>query len=149
MEFENYKNYIDINKVVKIEPNTKKYIVRLELASSLITSFDQTHAVGRKFKKIDYEGKDFNYKQDIIDVINKNKDKIIKKKAHAKFTFLKLGGLSVIIGIEIEESYNRAAISKFLGNFFSRSLFHDKKWFLLANTESHLFNIRELNEYKG
>jgi hypothetical protein len=149
MPFENYENYIDMSQVVTPVVETKKYVIRLELASPLITDFTQTHVLGRTFKGSYFEGKDFNYIQDIQEVIAENKDKILKKKAHAAFTFLTIGKLSVVLGLEIHKDEGPENISRFIGNFFSRSLFHNKKWFLIANTPNHLFNVKELREYNG
>jgi hypothetical protein len=148
MPFENYENYIDMNQVITPVVETKKYVIRLELASPLITDLSQTHVPGRTFKGSYCEGKDFNYIQDIQEVIAQNRNKILKK-AHATFTLLTIGKLSVVLGLEIHKDYDPESISRFIGNFFSRPLFHDKKWFLIANTSNHLFNVKELHEYNG
>ena len=147
MGFENYDKYIDISKVKK--PLTEKYIVRLELDSPRIEDFSQQNVDGRGFKGDFIEGKAFDYKEDIKEVISE-KSSIIFQKAHAKFVFLEIGIRSVVIGIEIDVEYDLelSRVSRFIGNFFSRPLFHDKKWMLLTENDSHLFNVAEIVRYQ-
>jgi hypothetical protein len=146
--FENFGNYIDMSKVVLPKAvETKLYVLRLELAFPLIKDFSQTHVPGREFNNTYHEAKDFNYEEDIKGVIDKNKAKILKKKAHATFTLLAIGNHSVVVGLEINKDQGPENISRFVGNFLSRDLFHDKKWFLLVNTHNHLFNVKEIKEY--
>lgn len=145
MEFKDYQKYFKIEKLEKPIIKTKKYIAKLTLASAKIEDFDQKYVDGRIFNNKKYQGKNFDYISDIKSVIEDNEVKI-KKKANAKFEFLDIGNLSIIIGLEIDEEYNNNRISRFLGNFLSRPLFHDKQWFLLVNNKSHLFNI-DIKEY--
>lgn len=146
MSFENYQDYFKIEKIEKPIIKTKKYIAKLTLASPLIEDFDQIHVLGRKFKDKNYTDKEFNYKEDILNVIAENKIKI-KNKANALFQFLEIGNLSIILGIEINEHFTENQISRFIGNFLSRPLFHNKQWFLLVKNDTHLFNVI-LKEYK-
>lgn len=147
MGFENYDKFIDISKIRKTI--TEKYIVRLELDSPRIEDFSHRNVGGRSFKGDFIEGRAFNYEDDINEVIS-GKSSTIYQKAHAKFVFLELGIRSVILGIEIDAEYDLepSRLSRFIGNFFSRPLFHDKKWMLLTENDSHLFNVAEIVRYQ-
>jgi hypothetical protein len=145
VSFENYSKYINYKKEQE-EVKTKKYVVRLELGSPVIDNFLQADVQGRNFKGEFKEGKIFNYKEDIHDVIEQNKKKV-KDKANAAFAFLEIIDTSIILGIEISEEYDKDRIARFIGNFFSKPLFHDKQWYLIVDKETHLFRIKEFAEY--
>lgn len=62
---------------------------------------------------------------------------------------LEVNYLGILIGLEIEDTYDRERIGRFIGNFLSRDLFIGKKWCLLVKGEKHLFNIKDVKEYLG
>lgn len=157
MNFDNYRSYIDQNSLEvkqekKYKPEIIKFVIRLELVNAKIKDFSQT-----EIDEVIYD-----YKKDINDTITEKAD-IIYEKASAKITFLDIGNKSIVIGLEIDKHYinyetettilkdkncKNKKLSRFIGIYFSRHLFHVKKWNALVNGDSSLFRIKEMKIYK-
>ncbi len=156
MNFKNYKSLINMKslkeeKIIERKPEPMSVVARLELVSPLIKNFSEDVV-----NEVNYD-----FRKDIEEIIALNKEKIALK-AHGKISLLDLGNRSVVIGIEIDKNYinhdtegkidcngnyKNDKLSRFIGIYFSKPLFHEKLWKNIVKGQSSLFKIKEIKLY--
>ena len=130
-KFGDYKEIISKNLLDELEPTKKnKFIAVLKV----------------KYPK---EGTDIAAnKEDIIELIAKNNK---SSKIDAYIELLDIKNIHLIIGLELPNIYaiketGKKQVSRYIGNFLSRKLYHDYGWSAFSNVENALFTTVEIKK---
>lgn len=130
-KFGDYREVISKNLLNELEPTKKnKFIAVLKV----------------KYPK---EGIDItNNKKDIVELLdNHNKS----NKDDAYIELLDIKNVHLIIGLELPNTYGikengKKQVSRYIGNFLSRKLYHDYGWSVFSNVDNALFTTVEIKK---
>lgn len=131
-KFPDFRDYISKETLEEIEPKKKnKFIAVLKL----------------KYPK---EGIDLYTKRlDLIELLDSH-NKTNKNDAYIEL--LEVKGIHLILGLELPDIYdindkNKKQVSRYIGNFISRKLYHNYGWGdAFSNVENALFSVIEIKK---